>query len=102
MNDPPPQFICFLEPAREDMPEAPTPEEADLARAHFEYCARLRDEGALLLAGRTQEAPFVGVLILEAPSREHAEQILAHDPGVAGGIFNARLQPYRVALHRPG
>ncbi len=82
------------------MPESPTDEEAEGARAHLDYCTRLRDEGALILAGRTHEPPFVGVLIFEAQSREDAERIVARDPGVAGGFFNARVQAYRVALQR--
>lgn len=94
------QFICFLEPTREGMPEAPTPEEGALARAHYEYCARLRDEGTLILAGRTQSPPHVGVVIFEAPDRAAAERVIAQDPGVSGGIFKARVQPYRVALAR--
>ncbi len=84
------------------MPEAPTPDEAAAARAHFDYCTRLRDEGTLILAGRTQEPPHVGVLIFEAPDRDEAERIVARDPGVSGGVFRARVQAYRVALRREG
>jgi len=94
------QFICFLEPAREGMPEAPTPEEAAGVQAHFAYYSDLCDRNVLVLAGRTLEAPFIGVFIFEANSREHAERIVAEDPGVAGGTFTARVQPYRVALSR--
>ena len=80
---PPEQFICFLKPAREGMPEAPTPDEAAAAKAHFEYYTRLRDEGVLVLAGRTQEPPQVGVLIFEAPDRDEAERIVARLAGVS-------------------
>ncbi len=98
------QFVCFLEPARDGMPEAPTPEEAAAVRAHFEYYTRLRDSGELILAGRTLERPWVGVFVFEARSRDEAERIVADDPGVRAGAFSARLQAYRVALlaqHRP-
>lgn len=100
MPEPLAQFICFLEPSREGMPDSPTPEEAAGVRAHFEYYSRLRDEGVLILAGRTQEPPFVGVFIFEAPTREDAARIVAADPGVTEGLFRARVQPYRVALER--
>ncbi len=94
------QFICFLEPAREGMPEAPSPEEQQAVGAHFAYYQRLCEEGVLVLAGRTQEAPWIGVFIFEAESREEAERVVAEDPGVRAGVFAVRLQSYRVALAR--
>lgn len=95
-----PQFICFLEPVRDDMPEDPTPEEADAVRAHFEYYASLLDRGVLILAGRTLERPWLGTFIFEAGSREEADRLIAADPGVRAGVFTTRLQTYRVALAR--
>ncbi|MEZ6242787.1 MAG: YciI family protein [Phycisphaerales bacterium] len=94
------QFICFLEPSRDTMPEDPTPEEAAAVRAHFEYYSARRDSGELILAGRTLERPWVGIFIFEAASREDAERLVEADPGVKAGVFRTRLQPYRVALLR--
>lgn len=96
------EFICFLEPVREGMPAAPTPEEAEAIGAHFEYYRSLLDGGVLVLAGRTLEAPFVGVFIFEAGSMVEAERIVGEDPAVRGGVFRARVQAYRVALIRGG
>lgn len=100
MDDTREQFICFLEPAREGMPDAPTDEEAAGVRAHFEYYTRLRDEGALILAGRTQEPPYVGVFIFEAGSIDEARRLVNKDPAVSSGLFRTRVQRYRVALQR--
>lgn len=94
------EFVCFLEPMRADMPEDPTPQEAEVLAAHFAYCRSLLGAGVLTLAGRTLEPPVVGLLIFEANSIAEAEEIVANDPAVRGGVFRARVQPYRVALSR--
>jgi uncharacterized protein YciI len=94
------QFICFLEPARDEMPDNPTPQETELVNAHFAYYQGLHKEGSLILAGRTLDPPHVGIMIFEAEDMEHAESIIDNDPGIAEGVFNAHLQEYRVALIR--
>ena len=95
-----PEFICFLEPVRAGMPEEPTDAEAEAVGAHFAYYQSLLGEGVLVMAGRTLEAPFVGVFIFEADSLEEAQRIVAQDPAVLAGVFRTRVQRYRVALAR--
>ena len=94
------QFICFLSPARPEMPDSPTPEEAELVGKHFNYYQSLLAESALILAGRTLEPPFTGIMIFESTDRDAAQTIVNADPAVQAGVFNARLQPYSVALMR--
>ena len=94
------QFICFLEPARAGMPNDPTPEEAEAASEHFAYYQRLHQEGTLILAGRTQEPPHVGIMIFEAESKSAADSIVNKDPAIIAGVFKARVQAYRIALHQ--
>ncbi|RMH12617.1 MAG: hypothetical protein D6695_06160 [Planctomycetota bacterium] len=94
------QFVCILEPVRAGTPESPTPEEAELIARHFDYDCRKRDEGLLILAGRSLKAPWIGIFIFEADSPDHARHIVADDPAVLAGIFTARVQPFRVALTR--
>jgi len=93
-----PQFICFLEPTRKAMPDDPTPEESKAAEAHFAYYQRLLKRGSLILAGRTQESPHIGILIFEAPTKEDAISIAAQDPAVTAGVFTCRVQEYKIAL----
>ena len=93
-----PQFICFLEPTRPDMPDEPTPEESKAADAHFHYYQRLRAAGSLILTGRTQEPPYVGIMIYQAPTKEDAISIAAQDPAVIAGVFTCRVQSYKIAL----
>lgn len=94
------QFAVWLSPARDGMPEAPTEAEAQAVSAHFAYYQGLRADRKLILAGRTTEPPFAGVMVFEAAGLEEAERIAHEDPGVVAGVFVARVQPFRVALLR--
>ncbi|MFG0307201.1 MAG: YciI family protein [Phycisphaerales bacterium JB040] len=93
-------FAVFLSPARAGMPDAPTPEEAEAVAAHFEYYRGLLRDGVLVLAGRTTEPPHAGVMVFEAAGDAEAERIARADPGVAAGVFEIRVQGFRVALMR--
>ena len=98
MSKEPKQFVCFLEPTRLGIPDNPTLEEAQAASEHFAYYQRLHEEGTLILAGRTQEPPNVGIMIFEAESKSAAESIVNKDPAIIAGVFKARVQAYRIAL----
>ena len=95
-----PQFICFLEPTRTAMPDDPSPEEAQAVGAHFNYYKDLHAQGTLILAGRTQEPPHIGIMIFEADSKSAAERIVNNDPAIRAGVFQVHLQPYQIALIR--
>jgi uncharacterized protein YciI len=92
------QFICILEPTRIEMPDDPTPDESATISAHFQYYKKLLDRGSLILAGRTQEPPHIGIMIFHAPSKDDAISIAAQDPAVIAGLFTCRVQSYQVAL----
>jgi uncharacterized protein YciI len=95
------QFICFIEPVRAEMPDAPTPEESEIVAAHFRHLQKARAEGRLILAGRTLTPPFVGISIFEAETELEARSFVELDPAVEAGVFRVRaIQPYRVALER--
>jgi len=93
-----PQFICFLEPTRDEMPDDPTEAEAQAARDHFAYYKELHARGTLVLAGRTEQPPHIGIMVFEARDMDTAKSIVEHDPAIVAGVFRARIQPYRVAL----
>lgn len=93
-----PQFICFLEPTRPDLPENPTAAETSAIDAHFEYYQKLLDRGALHIAGRTHEPPYIGIMIYEAPTKEDAISIAAQDPAINRGILKAKVQSFQTAL----
>lgn len=58
----------------------------DLYRRHIDYLRKTAGSGALVLAGPLRDQDTV-VQILEAGSREAAEQILCQDPFVAEQYF---------------
>lgn len=93
-----PQFICFLEPCRPDLPESLTSEESGAIEAHFKYYQKLLEKGSLHIAGRTHEPPYVGIMIYEAPTKEDAISIAAQDPAITKGVLKARVQVFQTAL----
>src|SRR5688500_9809062 len=93
-----PQFIIFRSPCRESLPEDATDEEKAKIGEHFQYLQDQLAAGRLILAGRTQERPYIGISIIEVEDRAAAEQRLADDPAVAAGVFSGRVQAYAIAL----
>ena len=96
------QFISFKTPCRPTLPEDSTEEEQEIIGRHFQYLKDKLAAGELILAGRTQEPPYIGISIFEAVDRAAAEDFVAYDPAVAAGVFKAELQTYGVALLRGG
>lgn len=70
--------------------------------AHFEMLLKLKEAGKLIVAGRTQEAldHTFGIIIIEVKDEAEAAGIMREDPAVAGGIMEASLHPYTVAVSR--
>ncbi len=99
-----PTYMYRIQPVRPAMlSEGPSDEEARIAGEHFAYLQRMRDEGWLILAGRTLNEDYsaFGIAIFQARDDEHMRAITAADPGVAQKLFRAEWFPYRIALHAP-
>jgi uncharacterized protein len=79
---------------------AMTPEERAIQQRHLEYLLKARDRGAVILAGRTDEPPdrSFGLVLFQAASETEARTFMANDPAVAGGLMNATLYPFRLAV----
>lgn len=91
----------FIEPGRPEMPTAPTEEEIRIVGEHFAYLKARHESGDVILVGRTQEAPFIGIAVFEAEDSAAADVFAANDPGIQAGVFKlVRIQPYQVALMR--
>ena len=94
MND----YVYFLSAVRPEMVTAPTEREMKILGEHGAYLDRLTKEGTILVAGRTQDTPPIGLAIFRAESDEAANAIMKADPAVANGIMTAKLHPFRAAF----
>lgn len=97
------QYIYVLKPVpRLQKVENWTSMEEETTNRHFSYLKHLKQDGKLILAGKTDgldELTF-GIVVFEASSFEEALSIMEEDPGVKEGIMTATLFPYHVALSR--
>lgn len=68
---------------------------------HFNNLLRLKNEGSLLLAGKTagNDKNTFGAVIYKAESFEEAEKIMLQDPAIHKGIMTGKLWEYNVAIH---
>ncbi len=98
----PAQWLYRIVPSRPGMPADPTPQEASLVSAHFDYLVGLAERGVLILAGRTLDDETFGIVVFEAADEAAAREVAAADPAVAAGAFAMTLHPYRVAVARDG
>ncbi|MFD4957340.1 YciI family protein [Microbacterium sp. NPDC058389] len=97
------QWLYRIVPTRPGMLTAAMADEERLVAEHFAYLVALRDRGALILAGRTQEpVGTFGLVIFEAEDEAAARAVMTADPAVAGRVFAATLHPYAVAVSRVG
>lgn len=72
----------------------------NVVKSHFSYLQELRNDGTLILAGKTDgldERTF-GIVIFKCGSLDEAIAIQRDDPAVKHGIMDAELFPYSIAL----
>ncbi len=96
-----PTYIYKIQPVRPEMlAEGPTDDEARITAQHFAYLQRLKDQGSLLLAGRTlaSDDSSYGIAIFQARDDEHMRRLTLEDPGVAQKLFRVEWHPFRIAL----
>ena len=99
-----PTYIYKIQPVRPEMlSDGMTDDEARITAEHFAYLQRLRDDGALILAGRTLNADYsaFGIAIFEARDDDHMRELTQADPGVAQKLFRAEWFLFRIALQTP-
>ena len=98
-------YLYRIQPTRHEMLTAgSTPREAEIIGEHFNYLQRLTNEGVAILVGRTltTEQDSMGIVIFKARSDEEARVLMNEDPAVSKGVMNAKLFPFRIALHTTG
>lgn len=79
--------------------DAWTEEDNAVVERHFKRLQSLKEEGKLILAGRTlnDDITKFGVVILNA-EEEEATRLMYSDPAIKEGIMTGELYPYHVAL----
>ena len=97
------QWLYYLKPARLGMvTDRSTPEEAETVSRHFAYLKDLTEKGIMILMGCTQnnDENTFGIAIFEAEDESAARGIMENDPAIIGGVMQATLYPYKIALMR--
>jgi uncharacterized protein YciI len=87
-----------LKPVRPEFPHDASEDEIEQVAAHFDHLNRALNDGRLLFAGRTTGDKPYGLIMLRAKSFEEAKKFLDEDPAIQGGVFEADLQGFRIAL----
>lgn len=83
------------------IPATPGAEASEEQRArivmHFDHLKSLQARGALVLAGMSTDV-FEGLLVIKTADRAQAEEMMANDPAVAGGIYKVEMHPFQIVL----
>ncbi len=98
------QFLYRIQPVRHEMlTHGSTELESRIVSEHFNFLKRLRDDGVVILAGRTQNTDYssFGIVLFKAETIEVAREIMLNDPAVKNNVFRAELYPYKMSLFRP-
>lgn len=71
---------------------------------HFQRLVKLKAEGLVILAGRTQletsDPGMMGLVIFYAKDEKEAQQFMQDDPAVKNKIMLAKVLPYAVAINK--
>ncbi|MEO1008435.1 MAG: YciI family protein [Planctomycetota bacterium] len=92
------EWLVVLTATEAVLADEPSPEAIRAVGEHYQRLVRLRDEGTVILAGRTMDAEPMGLVIYRARTAEEARALSNADPAVAGGFMIAEVRPYAVAV----
>ena len=95
--------ILFLPPKYMDEKNWGAAEQKTVGE-HFQRLVRLKNEGVIILAGRTQletnDPNMMGLVIFNARNDAEAAAIMNEDPAVKAGLMLAKVFPYGVAVSK--
>ena len=79
-------------------------EDEAITGEHFQRLVKLKNEGVVILAGRTmldlKDASMMGLVIFYAKDEKEASQFMQDDPAVKNKIMLAKVVPYAVAINK--
>jgi uncharacterized protein YciI len=71
---------------------------------HFQRLVKMKKEGVVILAGRTQvelnDPGMMGLVIFYAKDENEAMQFMRDDPAVKNKIMLAKVVPYAIAVNK--
>lgn len=99
-SDPGAAHAIFLTAPRDDFADTATEAERELITRHFAYLKSEFEAGNVLLAGPTDGAPPIGLVIVPGEDPAVARRITEEDPAVAEGLFTSEVRPMRLSLRQ--
>lgn len=95
-------YFCLLTPTRPNMHQTVTPAEMEVFEAHCTYLKELYAEERVLQAGTSFEPDqeHFALVIVAAPDKSSAVELVRKDPAVAKGLLSARVTEYDIFLDR--
>lgn len=71
---------------------------------HFQRLLKLKDQGVVVLAGRTDyelnNADMMGLVIFYAADDAAAQELMMNEPAVKSNIMLAKVHPYGIAVSK--
>jgi len=81
-----------------------TKQDEAITGEHFQRLVKMKNEGVVLLAGRTQldlsNPSMMGLVIFYAKDEKEAIQFMQEDPAVKNKIMLVKVVPYAVAVNK--
>ena len=81
-----------------------TKNDEDFVGEHFQRLTKMKNEGVVVLAGRTltelNNTEGMGLVIFYAKDEKEALQFMIDDPAVKNKIMLARVLPYGIAINK--
>lgn len=91
-----------VDPAKAASRETWTDHDRESFDLHWARLEQAKEEGVLLLAGRSPDPSGTGpaIVIFEAESDEAAQRFFEAEPFLTRGFVRATLYPFRIAISR--
>jgi uncharacterized protein YciI len=81
-----------------------TKDDEAIVGEHFQRLIRMKNEGVVILAGRTQtelnDTEGMGLVIFYAKDEKEALQFMMDDPAVKNKIMRGKVLPYGIAINK--
>jgi uncharacterized protein YciI len=76
-----------------------SPPQIEMARQHAARLAKLRDEGIVIVGGRTANLQHPrGIVIVTAKDEAGARALAGADPAVRGGLMRTTVEAFELAV----